>query len=234
MAEGTRLAIRIRSLWHAESMKRLAPITVLVLFVGLLGAAPSQGAKAPEIFRPQQQPLSSVKVVKTAAGFAQKMNRTRSATRNFLSFAARRTSKYVGRLNDVRKERAKERGEYLSDRITAFERQLDAPIEQRYQDGLAAAQRTYERAIRRINRGRGSKAKKARARAQANAALQIREGRLAQKRAVEIDRARRRVNRTRQANLDLYRRISSSEKLQVKRDKVNLREALSGLRKRSA
>ena len=78
-------------------MKRLAPITVLVLFVGLLGAAPSQGAKAPEIFRPQQLPLSSVKVVKPAAGFAQKMNRTRSATRNFLSFAARRTSKYVGR-----------------------------------------------------------------------------------------------------------------------------------------
>jgi hypothetical protein len=62
----------------------------------------------------------------------------------------------------------------------------------------------------------------------------VREGRLAKARAVEIDRARRRVNRTRQANLDLYRRITSNEKLQIKRDKVNLREALAGLRRRSA
>lgn len=215
-------------------MKRLAPIAVLVLLVCLIGAASAPAVKAPEIFRPQQEPLGSVKVVRTAADFARKMDRTRSATRNFLTFAARRTSKYVGRLNDVRKERAKERGEYLSDRITAFERQLDGPIEERYEDGLAAARRTYERAIRRINRGRGSKAKKARLRAEANAALQEREGRLARKRAVEIDRARRRVNRTRQANLDLYRRISSNEKLQIKRDKVNLREALAGLRRRSA
>lgn len=215
-------------------MKRFAHVTVLVLLVGLIGASSAQAVKSPEIFRPQQAPLGSVKVVKRAADFAAKMNRTRSATRNFLSFSARRTSKYVGRLNGVGKQRARERGEYLSDRITAFERQLDGPIEERYEDGLAAARRAYERAISRINRGRGSKAKKARLRAEANASLQVREGRLAKARAVEIDRARRRVNRTRQANLDLYRRITSNEKLQIKRDKVNLREALAGLRRRSA
>lgn len=215
-------------------MKRFTVLTVLVLIVGLVaGAASATASSKTPIFEPPQVALSATGAVNSANAFAAKLNRKKSASKNYLSYASKRNSKIVGNLNALRKKRNQARSAYLSDQITNFENKVLAPINRRYNEGLARAKRTYNTTIRRINRGKGSEAKKRAARAKALSTLQAREASLAQTKTEEITRANARINATRQANLNLYKRISLREKTEITRVKRNLRDALAGLRKRS-
>jgi len=211
-------------------MKRLIFFTAFVLIVGLLAGAASQAAKAPEIFKLSQGPISKVKVVREAGQFAKKLNGKEGTDRNYTSYASRKTSNFVGRLNDLGKQRRQARNEYLSDKLTAFEQQLAGPIEARYRAGLAAIERSYRAEIRTINSSKGSRSKKAALRAQAAAKRKAAEAALAQQRAAEYARALRRVNESRRASKEVLAKVTAQEKLAIKRDKVRLRKALAHLR----
>lgn len=213
-------------------MLRLARYIVLVPLAVLLIGSSSAQAERVKLFPPPHSPLVDTKIVNSAQQHIRRMDDKNRVTKNFVRFSSKKNSKLVGKLNDKRQERNQFRASYVSNQLSRYRSERIDPILRRYSTRVGAAKAEYARDIRRINEKKESprrrRAAKARAARELQGALTI----ALRNRNVSLDRANRLVAATKRANEDLYRRISTRDKEQIKAVKVRLRTALASLRDR--
>lgn len=216
-----------------RGMKLPRPLFAVLLaafaLVAVTGVAEAKHAK---LFRPELPPLSQTGAVRAAKAQVNRLDHVRHPGKNYIRTASQRNARIVGQLNNRRSKRNKERANYLQDKLSAYANELINPVNERYQRGVDAAKREYRRDVNRINNGNDKGRKKRAALRRAKEDYTSRLDRLAAVRSTQLARANENIAATRQANFDLYKRISVREKNEIKTLKLRLRRALAELRDR--
>lgn len=206
------------------------PFVVLIAAVALLAGASTASAK-PQIFKPDQPPLSTTGAVRETRLQIIRLDHKKHPGKPYIKKASRRNAQLVRQLNTRRSKRNKQRARYLQEKLSSFSNGLIDGINNEYDRDVNRIKEEYDRDVARVKRNYKGKRKQAALR-RLKRDLKDDLDRLASVRQRDLDRANDRIADTRAANNDYYKNISEREASQIKTLKQRLRKALAELRKR--